>query len=111
MDVAIDLTTTLLDAETAKQIGDTLEAAYPGWGWLVHVKGDYCTIINASMEAAIKKQTKRNAAYGMTLFLSKYASASELKAKILQMGGELLERSHVQAAAFRGDTIRQVDMR
>lgn len=68
---------------TARMIGDTLEAHYPGWMWYVEVNQGVATI----------KSTNADPKYGYRLNLAQdFYSASELSKMTVRAGGELLER-------------------
>lgn len=110
MQIGIDHRTTIDDIATAKEVGDALELSYPGWGWAVNVAGDLIRILNVKMEAATRRQTGRNIPWGMTLFKSNYATASELKKAVLSKGGELLERGYMPAGDGTGKQITHIDM-
>jgi hypothetical protein len=75
---------------TVRLIGDSLEAAYPGWLWYVEVRGGIAHI--QTMHADPKR--------GYRLHLgTDFYSASELKKMALRAGGELLERLNLPRRA------------
>lgn len=96
---------TTADEIAAKFIGDTLEKAYPGWGWMVNVNSE--TGLIHIVCGWVNSQVGGN--YGMTLKMGGWVTASELKAKVIRAGGEILERANLQRGRFSGKEIRSVD--
>ena len=108
--IAVDHRTIPADIALAKEVGDSLEDSYPGWGWLVSVNDGVIDIINVAMEAAVKKQTKRNVPWGFRMFADNVSTSSELKKKVIMAGGELIERGYQRVGKMRdGDLIQKVD--
>lgn len=68
---------------TARQIGDTLEAAYPGWLWYVEVRQGIAVIKTMHADPTRGYRLK---------LMSDFYSGSALKADVIRAGGELLER-------------------
>ena len=107
--IEADANTTKIETEFAVLIGDWLETAYPGWGWMLYVKDGIANIKNVKLSAAIKEQEGHNKPFGFRVFLDK-ASVSELKKSVLMAGGALLERGHMKAEGYKGQYITKVDM-
>lgn len=72
------------DLATSKQIAERLNAAYPGYLWAVHIqwRQGIATVRNLSLSGV----------WAFVVHLTLVASASELEAKALRAGGEILER-------------------
>lgn len=91
----VDLTT-MADYQqhtTAKEIADTLFRHYPGHLWAVGWQGGSVWIKNLNISCE----------FGMYIHPDLSYSASELAAKAVRMGGELLERAHMKRGAGNGD--------
>jgi hypothetical protein len=99
----------MIEMEFAQLIGDWLEKAYNGWGWMVYCNDGIANIKNSRMCEAIKKVENKNTPFGFRVFLDK-SSVSELKDCVLKAGGELLERCYVTAGPYKGQEITRVDM-
>lgn len=84
----IDLTGTpdvaALDVNMARDMAETLHAAYPGHLWAVTCEGDkgIATVRNLALAGN----------WGFVLKLKEISTASDWKRKVIQAGGELLER-------------------
>ena len=74
------------DMLMAKDIGETLHGHYPGWAWAVNVTGGVAVIKNLYLSST----------WGYVL---KYADikgdAADRKQKVINAGGELLERCNL----------------
>jgi hypothetical protein len=100
----------LADLDVAKTAAEILNDVYPGWLWATNCELGLLRIFNLNMEEAIRRTTKSNLPWGMTLKVTVDASASELKKRVIMAGGELLERSHQVVGRFADTTIKNVDM-
>ena len=89
-----------LDFNLAKQIGDTLEAHYPGWAWQVNVKSEAGQGIINVISGVLNDGSPRN--YGYVLHLAKLGSNKDVTHKAIIAGGELLERSHMPRSRWKG---------
>jgi hypothetical protein len=89
-----------IDVETAKFIGDALNAHYPGHLWAVNVQGaqGIATIHNLMLSGK----------WGCNMMLDKRFSSSDLKKKAIMLAGEILERYNV--ARGRADYDKMADM-
>lgn len=92
----VELTTALdfHQIATAKEIADTLLQHYPGHLWFVGWQGGSITVKNGAISAE----------YGFYIHPDATATASELAAKAVHYGGELLERAHMKRGMWDGKT-------
>lgn len=102
----IDLTSTpdvaALDFNTAKEMSETLTAAYPGHAWAVTCEGEkgIATVYNLALSGN----------WGFVLKLSNLYSSSEWKKQIIMAGGELLERFRLRRGVVDHEAIAALDM-
>lgn len=102
----IDLTSTpdvaALDFNTAKEMSETLTAAYPGHAWAVTCEGDkgIATVRNLALSGN----------WGFVLKLSDMSSSSDWKKKIVMAGGELLERFRLRRGIVDHAAIAALEM-
>lgn len=95
------------DIAIASAIGDVLYNEYPGYSWWAWsdygngVAGFKCGEINISVTA--------NTPPGMTIHLAKLVNHKDLYKKVIQMGGELLERANLPRTRWNGDYPKKVD--
>lgn len=89
------------DLGLAKDIGETLHAAYPGHMWAITVQGG----------VAIIKDLYISSQWGMVLHYSNLvADAGVRRKKVVAAGGELLERASIARGARKhGEKVRKVD--
>lgn len=91
----IDLTGTpdiaALDMNMSRDMAETLHAAYPGHLWAVTCEGDkgIATVRNLALAGN----------WGFVLKLKEISTASDWKKKVIQAGGELLERFRLRRGA------------
>ena len=83
----------LNDMLLAKNTADALDRAYPGHLWAVDVNGGMLNIRNLMLSPD----------WGWRLKVPAIYSASELQAKALRAGGEILERFAMARGRFRED--------
>ncbi len=81
------------DLSLAKEIGETLHAAYPGHLWACYVGGGVVKISNLRLSTR----------FGMVLHQDKLGDATVRKAKIIRSAGEFLERAHWARGAYSGE--------
>ena len=72
------------DMEVAKQVGEILETTYPGYLWMVSKASCDIVVKNAALG--------KFGHYGFIICLQKVISPTDLRAKTMRAGGELLER-------------------
>lgn len=102
----IDLTSTpdvaALDFNTAKEMSETLTAAYPGHAWAVTCEGEkgIATVYNLALSGN----------WGFVLKLSNLYSSSDWKKQIIMAGGELLERFRLRRGIVDHEAIAALDM-
>jgi hypothetical protein len=85
------------DMVLAKEMAETLHAAYPGHMWGVHVQG--------TQGVADIRNLALSGDWGFRIKLPAIYSASEFKRKVLLGGGELLERYRVSRGRVDHDQI------
>ncbi|MFA5387492.1 MAG: hypothetical protein WC322_03815 [Candidatus Paceibacterota bacterium] len=95
----IDLTDTpqddLADLATSKQIGERLNARFPGYLWAVHCQWQ--------QGIAIVRNLSVSAKYGYVIHILKVWSASEMDRQADKAGGEILERYRLNRAGIDFD--------
>ena len=94
MSITVDISSTedLLDMEKAKAVGDTLMRHYPNHLWAVSWQGHALVVKNLAISSF----------YGFLIQHGKAATASELAAKAVLAGGELLERAGMKRGKWDG---------
>lgn len=75
-----------------KQVGDALEAHYPGWMWMIAAP--------KKQGVVIIKSGYMDPRHGFVLRLPEVYSASELVRQAIRAGGELLERTGMPRSRF-----------
>lgn len=90
----------LLDFNMAKEMSETLHAAYPGHLWAVTCEGDkgIATVRNLALSGE----------WGFVLKLSEISTSSAWKQKIIMAGGELLERFNLRRGLADQEAIASV---
>lgn len=89
----------LNDMLLAKTIGDHLEAAYPMWGWMVHVDSEN-GIVNVICARLLPLNFQT---YGYTLKMADLHDPTIIRKKAIQAGGELLERAGARRGPWSPD--------
>lgn len=89
------------DMGLAKDIGETLHAAYPGHLWAITVQSG----------VAVIKDLYISSQWGMVLhYENLVADAGARRKKVIAAGGELLERANIARGARKdGERVRKVD--
>jgi hypothetical protein len=92
--------------EMAKDIMLLLDTVYPGNPWAVRVYGD-----DTGGGFHIRHLEFEGKPYGINEKAAhRFATASEMRARVLQMGGELLERVNLRRGLRReGDEVKRMD--
>lgn len=80
------------DFTVAKTVGDTLNAAYPGYLWAVHCSHEQGVIVIKSMMMP--------PAWGYVIHTGKVFSVSDLEHKAKVGAGEMLERFRLRRGAM-----------
>lgn len=75
----------VLEMEKAKEVGDTLAKHYPGHLWVVSFQGGVLVVKNLAISSF----------YGFVIKHHDSFSASDLAAKAVLAGGEMLERAGI----------------
>lgn len=81
------------DIGLAKEIGEILNAQYPGHLWSTYVAGGVCFIKNLRISSKA----------GMVLHLKNLTDAGVRKKRVVRAGGEFLERAHWVRGAYQGE--------
>ena len=90
------LTEHVQDIGLAKDIGETLHAAYPGHLWAVTVVSGVATV----------KDLYISSTWGMLLHYDNIkGDAGARKKAIIMAGGELLERANLRRGKYTGDYV------
>jgi len=92
------------DIAMSKWAGEILNDFYPGHPWAVHADhlGGIMVIKNLAAAGIY-------ADYGYVIHPQKYPTASYLKARIIQAGGEILERAGLPRGRADGTPVTTVD--
>jgi len=98
--VEIMSTEDLKEMETAKAVGDILQAAYPDHLWAVFWQGGAIVVKNMAIE---------DGRYGMILDNAERYSASALKKHAIMSAGELLERVGASRGRWNGEMYKNLD--
>ena|SRR5690349_2794518 len=83
-----------------RKIGAVLTEAYPGHTWYVGWGGGSVAVMNPAISAT----------HGFRVHPDQSASWSELRAKAIKYGGELLERASVKRGKWDGEYAQNVDV-
>ena len=85
------------DLAMSKEIAEALNQQYPGHLWAVRVQGEYgvASIHNLMLSGE----------WGYRLLLDKNYSVSDLRARAIKAGGEILERFNVKRGRLNDDHI------
>lgn len=83
------------DMVMAKQIADVLGRHYPNHPWMVHVNG--------KQGIAVIRNRMLSGQWGYVLKLKDVISATDLDAKAMKAGGEILERFRLKRGQFNGE--------
>jgi hypothetical protein len=90
----------IADLDLAKEIGETLHATYPGYLWGVNITGGVAIIRNYMISSK----------WGMVVHLKDILhDAGIRKRKIIQAGGEYLERAKLVRGMFDGSRPQTLD--
>lgn len=90
----------LQDMNLAKDIAETLHAAYPGHLWAVTVNSG----------VAVVKDLFVSSVWGMVLHYNNIkGDAAVRKKRIIMAGGELLERANMKRGAYTGERVIDLD--
>lgn len=83
------------DLAMSKEIAEALNQQYPGHLWAVRVQGEYgvASIHNLMLSGE----------WGYRLLLDKNYSVSDLRARAIKAGGEILERFNVKRGRLNDD--------
>ena len=83
------------DLAMSKEIAEALNQQYPGHLWAVRVQGEYgvASIHNLMLSGE----------WGYRLLLDKNYSVSDLRARAIKAGGEILERFNVKRGKMNDD--------
>ena len=83
----------VLDIGIAKEVGEILNAHYPGHLWSTYVASGVVFIKNLRLSSKA----------GMVLHLNNLTDAGARKKRVVQAGGEFLERAHWVRGKYQGD--------
>lgn len=92
------------DIALSKWAGEALNDHYPGYPWAVHADyfGGVMTIKNLRAAGVYEN-------YGYVIHPHLYASASELKKRIILAGGEILERAGLARGRETGQQVQHIE--
>ena|SRR5690349_1448613 len=105
--------TDVSDMALAKEIGEILEGAYPGWLWAVKIKGGILFIQSLVICEKLIGLVRNAQSMGMVVPLSKIMDDAKVrKHEIIMKAGEFLERVNQKRGAITDDAenIRHLEL-
>jgi len=90
------------DIAICRRIHEVLEKHFPGYDWIIEANSDN-TVLTATIKLAYTDNLGRLTRFGCLMHLKSYFDA-ESERKIMQLGGELLERCGLSRKKANRDT-------